>query len=177
MKKIILLTLIILFTISLISCQKEELPKEKLPSQAIEEQEKVPTIEEKEPTPEVPEVSEEPKEEPKKEDPFPFVEEMSVTLDSGEVVLPAEDKDTKEIIISFPDDFTFGYTEPEITPPEDFEWGEYRPFVRYQTGRYGEMDSPVFSYAFLGEDIKKNEKTKIYNYINYFFNFKWMFFL
>ena len=30
---------------------------------------------------------------------------------------------------------------------------------------------------FLGEDIKKNEKTKIYNYINYFFNFNWMFFL
>ena len=30
---------------------------------------------------------------------------------------------------------------------------------------------------FLGEDIKKNEKTKIYNYINYFFNFNWMFFI
>ena len=30
---------------------------------------------------------------------------------------------------------------------------------------------------FLGEDIKKNEKTKIYNYINCFFNCDWMFFI
>lgn len=30
---------------------------------------------------------------------------------------------------------------------------------------------------FLGEYIKENEKARIYNYINYFFNFKWMFFI
>lgn len=30
---------------------------------------------------------------------------------------------------------------------------------------------------FLGEDVKKYEKAKIYNYINYFFDFNWMFFI
>ena len=30
---------------------------------------------------------------------------------------------------------------------------------------------------FLGDNIRQNEKTKIYNYINYLFNFNWLFFI
>ncbi len=164
MKKILLFALITIFAISIISCQKEELLKENAPSQTIEEQEKSPAIKgEKEPeTAEDPQVPEEPEE----EDKFPYVGEITVTLDSGDIILPAEDEDTKEILIPFPEDFTYGYTEPEIVAPEDFDWGEYVPFVRYETDNYGEFGI-YYSYAFLGEDINTLEEgTAFYNNFN-----------
>ncbi len=84
-----------------------------------------------------------------------------------EITLPTEDKGTKEIVIPFPDDFTFGYTEPEIVAPEDFDWGEYMPFVRYSVGSYGEVGSPVYTYAFLGEGIKNiDEGHELYEKLN-----------
>lgn len=161
MKKILLFVLITLFALSLFSCQKEEIPEEKSPSQAIGEQEKTPAIKEEEP--EIPEVPEEPKE----EDKFPYVGEITATLDSGDIILPAEDENTKEILIPFPEDFTYGYTEPEIVAPEDFDWGEYMPFVRYSVGSCGEVGWPRYTYAFLGEDIKTlDEGHKFYEKLN-----------
>lgn len=83
------------------------------------------------------------------------------------ITLPTNDKDIKEIVIPFPDNFTFGYTEPEIVAPEDFDWGEYMPFVRYSVGSYGEVGSPVYTYAFFGEEIKNiDEGHELYEKLN-----------
>ncbi|MBR6633044.1 MAG: hypothetical protein IKL05_01940 [Clostridia bacterium] len=79
--------------------------------------------------------------------------ERNEWLDQDEQILPAEDENTKVIIIPYPEDFTFGYIEPEIVSPEEFEWGDYMPFVRYSVGSMGEVGSPVYDYAILGNGV------------------------
>ena len=40
-----------------------------------------------------------------------------------------------------------------------------------------EEDNNIEKLPFLGENIKENEKSKIYNYINYLFDCDWLFFI
>lgn len=79
---------------------------------------------------------------------------ISKTPEVQEEITYSDEDNIQEIVIPFPEDFTFGYTEPDIVSPEDFDWGDYMPFVRYSVGSYGEVGSPVYTYAFLGNGIK-----------------------
>lgn len=89
---------------------------------------------------------------------LPFITEREINFGDEVRVLPAEDGDTKTVVIKFPE-ITLGYTEPELASPKDFKWGDYRPFVRYMIDSYGELGStPIYSYAFLGSGINDLEE-------------------
>jgi len=97
----------------------------------------------------------------------PFISEQEIKFDDEVRILPAEDENTKTLVVEFPE-IILGYTEPELVSPEDFEWGDYRPFVRYMIDDYGELGStPIYSYAFLGSGIKSlTEGNALYEKLN-----------
>ena len=87
--------------------------------------------------------------------------------DENVIILPEPDENTKVITIEFPEDFPEEpYTEPELVSPEEFEWGEYVPFVKYYHSIYYELYGHL-KYSFLGQDIKTLEEgTALYDKLN-----------
>ncbi len=85
-----------------------------------------------------------------------------------EIILPEPDENTKVIEISFPEDFSEEpYTEPELVSPEEFEWGEYVPFVMYSTDKYTNSWNYVYSFALLNKSNPNFQKGKeLYNLLN-----------
>ncbi len=165
MKKMLYVSVIAMLCFAMFSCTQapettpndiETVTPEEIPNEAV-------TPNDPEVEPEVePETPAEPEDER-----FPHIEEVTVKLSDKEITLPAEDENTKKILIPYPSDFIYGYQEPELVSPEDFEWGDYVPFVRYGTGSYGEVGIPVYSYAFLGEDAATVEEgNALYNKLN-----------
>ncbi len=87
------------------------------------------------------------------------------------IMLPEADENTKYITIEFPEDFPEEpYTEPNLVSPEDFDWGEYVPFVKYYDHINSLRNEPLFNYAFLGENIGSLEDGwKLYDKFNTIF--------
>ena len=90
--------------------------------------------------------------------------------DENVIILPEPDENTKVIIIEFPEDFPEEpYTEPELVSPEDFEWGEYVPFVKYENGRC-ERHNYFYDYAIITNKVSNlSEGTELYKKLNYKF--------
>lgn len=75
-----------------------------------------------------------------------ITEENLISPESEEVI-----DNVKHLTFSLPEDFSnIPYSEPELTPVENFEWGKYMPFIKYSTD---ELDDPLPVYAVLGEGI------------------------
>ncbi len=87
--------------------------------------------------------------------------------DENIIMLPEADENTKYITIEFPEDFPEEpYTEPNLVSPEEFEWGEYVPFVRYEADRYNRREF-FEKYAFLTESaVTLEDGNEIYNNLN-----------
>ena len=86
--------------------------------------------------------------------------------DENVIILPEPDENTKVITIEFPEDFPEEpYTEPELVSPEEFEWGEYVPFVRYNDYFFNSDNTP--NYAILSPKAPTLEEGKaLYSLIN-----------
>ncbi|MBQ7896797.1 MAG: hypothetical protein IJ323_00085, partial [Clostridia bacterium] len=79
--------------------------------------------------------------------------------DDNVIILPEPDENTKVITIDFPEDFPEEpYTEPELVSPEEFEWGEYVPFVRYNDYFFNSYNTP--NYAILSPKAPTLEEGK-----------------
>ncbi len=85
------------------------------------------------------------------------------TLTRGEAKEPEKIKTLK---ITFTDDFN-EYVAPELCSVEDFDWGEYMPFVKYAEARYTNGGSLIHGYAFLTPDTRSLDEGKaIYKRVN-----------
>lgn len=98
----------------------------------------------------------------------PTKEPIDEIPDEKVIILPEPDENTKVITIEFPEDFPEEpYTEPNLVSPEEFEWGEYVPFVKYAYTWLGDFLGPVYTYAFLGETVNDiYEGNEIYSKLN-----------
>ena len=77
-------------------------------------------------------------------------DEVKPVEDSG--LLPERDENTRTLVITLPEDARDSrYTPPVLTPPSEFDFGDYLPFVRYCVDCYGENGTPLYEYAILGE--------------------------
>ena len=77
-------------------------------------------------------------------------DEVKPVEDSG--LLPERDENTRTLVITLPEDARDSrYTPPVLTPPSEFDFGDYLPFVRYSVDCYGENGMPLYEYAILGE--------------------------
>ena len=94
--------------------------------------------------------------------------EVQTPTEFKEIILPEPDENTKVIEISFPEDFLEEpYTEPELVSPEEFEWGDYVPFVMYSTDKYTNSWNYIYSFALLNKSTGNLQKgTELYNLLN-----------
>ncbi len=85
----------------------------------------------------------------------------------GELAIITLDRavDAEQYVVTLPFDFSKEpYAEPEITPTNEFVWGDYMPFVVYTKDN---LDDPIPIFALLGEGVTTlDEGHKVYEKLN-----------
>ena len=141
MKKTLYLFLSLLLCFALFACTQEPsaTPNEVETATPEVTPNEVETVTPNEPevvTPNEPEVPAEPE--------TPIEPEVPTEPEENVIVLPEADENTKYITIDFPADFPEDpYAELNLVSPEEFEWGDYVPFIA--TLDEGALKPPVYS--------------------------------